>query len=243
MKCLAVPSAWFSSLEELLGQELHVVASLPQRRKLDREDVQAVVQVLAQLAGRDRLLDAAAGGGDDAHVDLDRLGSADAGDRGRLQRPQQPDLDVDGLGDLVEKQGPSVGALEVPLVHPVGAGEAAALVAEQLALDQVRGQGPAVHGKERFLAAAAQVVDRLGDQLLAGAGLAADQDAGVGPGHAADQVVDLLHGRATRRSAAPNRPSLRSSPRSVPISPLISRARVTLPRAILTRAKSTGFVR
>jgi hypothetical protein len=89
-------------------------------------------------------------------------------------------------------------------VRPVRAGEAAALVAEQLALDQLRGQGPAVHRKEHFLAAAAQAVDRLGDQLLSGAGLAADEDAGVGPGHAADQVVDLLHGRgcANQRTEA-----------------------------------------
>jgi len=34
-----------------------------------------------------------------------------------------------------------------------------------------------------------------GQQVLAGAGLAGDQDAGVGPGHALDQVVDGLHGR------------------------------------------------
>ena len=65
-------------------------------------------------------------------------------------------------------------------MQPVGAGEAAALVAEQLALDQVRGQAPQLTGRNGFLAAAAQAVDRLGDQLLAGAALAADQDAGVG---------------------------------------------------------------
>ena len=44
--------------------------------------------------------------------------------------------------------------LEVTLVRPVGAGEAAPLVSEQLALDEVRGDG--ADGNERFLAAAAQ---------------------------------------------------------------------------------------
>ena len=97
MKCLAVPSCLVQLGQELLGQQLDVVAPLAQRRQLDREDVQAVVQVLAQLARRDRLLDAAAGGGDDAHVDLDRLGPADPGDRGRLEHAQQPDLDLERL--------------------------------------------------------------------------------------------------------------------------------------------------
>jgi len=80
-------------------------------------------------------------------------------------------------------------------VHPVGAGEAAALVAKQLALDQVRGDGPAVHGNERLFAAPAQGVDGFRDHLLSRARLAGDENAGVAPGHEADQVVDLLHGR------------------------------------------------
>ncbi len=85
---------------------------------MDREDVQAVVEVLAQFAGRDRLLDAAAGGGDDAHVDLDRLGSADPGDRADVSSARSSLTWMSsGLGDLVEKQGPSVGPLEVSLVH------------------------------------------------------------------------------------------------------------------------------
>ena len=39
------------------------------------------------------------------------------------------------------------------------------------------------------------VVDRVRDQLLAGAGLALDQDGGVGGRDAADHLVDLLHRR------------------------------------------------
>ena len=144
---------------------------------------------------------------------LIELAPSHAGERGRLQHTQQPDLELERhLRDLVEEQRPPVGALEVPLVQPIGAGEAAALVAEQLAFDQVRGDGAAVHGQERFLAAAAQGVDGQGDHVLAGAGLAGDQDAGVGAGHAADQVVDGLHGRrrADQRSEAPQLAQLAS---------------------------------
>ena len=45
-------------------------------------------------------------------------------------------------------------------------------VAEQLAFEQVLVQGGAIHGHERLVLARAVVVERLGDQLLAGAGLA-----------------------------------------------------------------------
>ena len=86
-------------------------------------------------------------------------------------------------------------ALEVALVLAVGAGEAAALVAEELALDQGRRDRAAVHGQEGLLAAAAEGVDGLRHHLLARARLAGEEDAGLGAGHAADQVVDLLHGR------------------------------------------------
>ena len=51
-----------------------------------------------------------------------------------------------------------------------------ALVAEKLALQQRVVQGRAVQGEERALAAVVGGVHRLGDELLAGAGLAVDQD-------------------------------------------------------------------
>jgi hypothetical protein len=85
--------------------------------------------------------------------------------------------------------------LEIPLVLALRAREAAALVAEQLAFDHGRRDRSAVHGDERLLAAAAQGVDRLGHDFLAGARLPGEEDAGLGAGHAADQVVHLLHGR------------------------------------------------
>ena len=67
----------------------------------------------------------------------------------RLEHAQELHLQLRRhLRDLVEEQRPPVGALEVPLMHAVGAGEAAPLVPEQLALDQVRRDGPAVEGQE-----------------------------------------------------------------------------------------------
>ena len=134
------------------------------------------MEVLAQLAASHRLLRPAVRGRDHAHVHHEGLVAPDARHLVRLQHAQELDLQLGRhLRDLVEEERPAVRALEVALVHPVGAGEAAPLVAEQLALDEVGGDRPAVDGQERLLVPAAQPVDRLRDQLLARARLPHDQ--------------------------------------------------------------------
>ena len=88
-----------------------------------------------------RLARVAVGGGDDAHVDRDRLGRPDARHGARLEHAQQPHLQLERhLGDLVEEQRAAMGALEVARVLARRAGEAPLLVAEQLALDQRSGE-------------------------------------------------------------------------------------------------------
>src|SRR5207245_3140616 len=61
----------------------------------------------------------------------------------------------------------------------VGVGEGALLVAEQLALEEGLGDGAAVHGDERLGGALRLHVDGARDQLLAGAGLAAEEHGGL----------------------------------------------------------------
>ena len=57
----------------------------------------------------------------------------------------------------------------------------------------VLGQRRAVDRDQVPLPLLARVVDGLGDQLLAGAGLALDQDGALGPGDVADQLEDAVH--------------------------------------------------
>jgi hypothetical protein len=70
-------------------------------------------------------------------------------------------------------------------------------VPEQLGLDQVAGDGGHVDGDERAVAALAVVVQRAGDQLLAGAGLAGDHQRQIGLHQPGENPVDLLHRRRT----------------------------------------------
>jgi hypothetical protein len=54
-----------------------VLGPLPQRRHVDGEDVEAVVEVLAEAALSDLVCQVTIGRGDNAHVDLDRPGAAE----------------------------------------------------------------------------------------------------------------------------------------------------------------------
>src|SRR5690606_6092462 len=108
------------------------------------------------------------------------------------------------LGDLVEQQRAAVRALEIALVLARRAGEAALLVAEHLALDELGRYRAAVHREKGPVAPSRQLVDRLRDDLLARPALAADQHAHRGAGHARDLVIDLAHhfGSAPQRAEA-----------------------------------------
>ena len=153
------------------------------------DHVEPVVEVLAEAARRDLLLEILVRRGDHAHVDLDRLGSADALEAVLLEDAQDLRLRHQAhVGDLVEEDRAAVGQLELAPLLGERAGEGALLVTEELRLDQLLRQRGAVHLHERALAASALEVDLARDELLARAVLAGDQHPGVGgPRH-----LDLL---------------------------------------------------
>ena len=145
-----------------------------ERRQLDGEDVQAVEEVLAQLAVAQRLGGVQIRRGDDTNVDGLLLPSAQTPERPLLQDAQQLHLRRrHHLGDLVEKQRAAMRQLEHAGAAIVRAGEGPFLVAEDLALEQRLRDRGAVDRDERERLPRAQLVNRLRDQLLAGARLAA----------------------------------------------------------------------
>ena len=83
-----------------------------------------------------------------------------------------------------------------------GAGECAADVAEQLALEERLDDRRAVHGDEALRRARPELVKCAGDELLAGAGLAGDERRARVRRQPPDQAEDLLHGRTAADHAA-----------------------------------------
>ena len=88
--------------------------ALAQRRDVQREHGEPVVEVGAEAAAVHLALEVAVGGGDDAHVDACARSRADALDLALLQRAQQLRLQRERqLADLVEEQRAAVGDLEL----------------------------------------------------------------------------------------------------------------------------------
>ena len=183
---------------EVLDQARDVPFALAQRRDVDRHDVEAVQQVFAEPALADLLVEALVGRGDDPHVDVDRLARPDARNDALLQRAQHLGLGREAhVSDLVEEQRAAVGLLELPGPVRRRAGKAPLQVPEQLAFDQLGGNGRAVDLDERAPPARAERVDRARHQLLARAVLAGDEHAGGRGGDLLD-ALDHFADRAAR---------------------------------------------
>ena len=102
------------------------------------------------MPGLDVLRQVAVRRGDDADVDLPAPVLADATHLALLERAEELRLEAQRhLADLVEEERPAVGRLEEAGPVGGGAGEGAAHVAEELALEEALREGRAVDGDER----------------------------------------------------------------------------------------------
>ena len=94
-----------------------VLAPPPERRHLDVNHVEAVVQVLAELTAGHQLMQIAVRGGDDAHVDLHRFLAPDRTDVIFLQNAQQLDLKPHGhVADFIQQQRSALRGLKQALL-------------------------------------------------------------------------------------------------------------------------------
>src|SRR5262249_15385908 len=159
------------------GERGNVVVSLAQRRQAQHQALEPEVEVLAKPSLGDAALEVAIAGGDDPDVHRDRARGADLVERLFLEHAQELALVIrPQLADLIEEHRPSVGLLEVAAALADRPGEAALDVTEELALEELGRDGRHVDRDERLIAPRAQGVRRPGEQLLARARLAADED-------------------------------------------------------------------
>src|SRR5512143_2243715 len=116
----------------MVREEHDIVRTVAQRRQRDRDDVEPIVQVLAELAALHRASEIHVRRGDDAHVDRDRFGAADPPRPTLLEYAQQLALKTKRqVTDLVEEERAAVRGLEQAGLRRDSVGEGAALVAEQ----------------------------------------------------------------------------------------------------------------
>jgi len=181
-------------LDEIVRQQQDIVLSLPQRRQDDRENIDAIVDVLAELIGLDELLKVAIRGADYAYIGLAGLVAADALELAFLEHSEQFYLKGRGkVADPVEEERSGFGLFDSAYSGLDGAGECALFMSEQLASEQILTERGAVDLHERPLRPEAGIVHRVCDQLLTGSRFTANYDGGVSGGDLVNRAVDLSH--------------------------------------------------
>jgi hypothetical protein len=180
--------------EEMLDQQRHVLAALAERRQVDREDGEAIEEILAETLGRNGFVDVAVSGGDYAGVDRDLAAAADALHRTLLDHAQQLHLHVGRhVADLVEEKRAAVRIFEAPALLADGAGERAFFMAEQLGFEKVAGNGTAIDRDIGLGCAVAFKMDGASDHFLAAARRAGDDHRSRARRDLADEVAHLDH--------------------------------------------------
>src|SRR5215204_3223226 len=182
----------FDSLPELFAQlsyqmshrERDIFSPLTQRRQSNGKDIEAIVQVGPKLAFAHGIFEVAVSSSDYAYVNFNRVTSSYSFKLTFLKHAQELGLHVQReLADLVEKKGSAVRNLKSSDVPGIRSGESALFVTEQLAFNQCTGQGSAIYFDQRAILARAEIMNCMGQQLLAGASLAKNCDCCVEPGH------------------------------------------------------------
>jgi hypothetical protein len=155
------------------------------------------IQILSKAAGSDFVLKVPVGGGHHPHINAYRLAAADRVDLALLQHPQQLDLHVQRqVADFIEEDGAAVGQLEAanPVGH--GPGESPLAVTEELAFNQILGNGRTVDGHKIATAPLRLLMQGSRHQLFAGATFASNHDGGRRIGHPCDHGPHCQSGLA-----------------------------------------------
>ena len=181
----------------MFSEQRDVTRPRAKRRQRDHLKAQPVEQIGAEAALLHQPRQMLVGCSDDAYVDADWLGRADAGDLAIFDRAQQPILRRRRqAGEFVEEQGAAIGLLEPPVARLDRTGKAARFMPEQFGLDQIFGQRRAIHRHQWTSPAARQMVEALGNQLLARAALADHQYGAIERRGAAGALDSIEKGQA-----------------------------------------------
>ena len=180
--------------QEMVHEQRHILAPLPQRRDLDAHDVEPVEKVRPKLLRLDHRRKVTMGGGDDPQVDGYRTRSSDGAHFLVLQRAQKLGLyAARDLADLVEKERAAVRHAKQTGRRPDRTRECPALMPKEFTFDDGLGQGAAVHRHKRAACASTRGMDRPCDQFLAGPALTLDEDVALVVAEALDRACERAH--------------------------------------------------
>src|ERR1700683_338715 len=181
-------------LQEEIDEQGNILFALAQRRKVDGDHIEPVEEIFAEAAVADRLSEIDVGGGDDAHIHLNFLHSAEVHEAAVLQDAENFGLGIETHGgDFVEEERAPVRHLKQALFGSYGAGECAFHVPEEGGLKQVGWHGASIYRYERTVVARRIQMQGFGDDFFAGAAFALQEHGGTAVGHLGNEIEDLQH--------------------------------------------------
>jgi len=126
-------------LHEIPDELRNVRLSFTKRRKRNREDIQAVVQVFAKFTVVNHLPEIAVGGGDDTDVDARRACATDRFEFAFLKNAEQFGLKVQRhIADLIDEKRSTICKREAVEMRSQFAREGTPFVSEELAFEEAR---------------------------------------------------------------------------------------------------------
>src|ERR1700724_845044 len=168
-------------LQKMPGEYRNVVLALAQRRHLDRENAQPVVEIFAEPSGANQTLKVTVSRRNNADVDPPRRVIADWFKLAVLQHAQQLGLHRQRqLAYFIKKKSAAVRQLEAADSIAQRSTERALDMAEKLALEQLPRDCGAVDLDQWTITSQAPLMDSARHQLLSDSGLAKDKYGGIG---------------------------------------------------------------
>src|SRR5688572_30226359 len=158
---------------EVLGQWQDVFTPIAQRRQLDRNNCQTVVEIFAKRTLFHRVLQFDVSRGHDSHIDSPRSCITEWCELSLLNNSQQPHLGLRrNVTNLIEENRTAVGNFKQTLFSRYGSGERAARMTEKFRLQQLRRNIGTIDGNERLAYAWAGFVNSFSNKFFSGAALA-----------------------------------------------------------------------
>jgi hypothetical protein len=192
-----IPPKLSGCLAQKMTRAARGLKALARQRRAQCQDVEPVVEILAESAVGYGLWQPHVGSRDYADIDVDRLAAADTHDLTFLQEAQQVALQIDGhIADLIEKERAACRVFDLSSGSRASPGERALFIAEQFRGDEVGRNRGTVHCDERAGVPPRVLMDGTGGQFLAGAAFPRDQDRFVGHCVTFQHLHDMLDGGA-----------------------------------------------
>jgi hypothetical protein len=167
-------------LHEVFYQRRDIIFAFPQWRQDDGENIEPVIKIGTELPRLHHAPQVLVGRRDNAHVDLNGAGAAQALELLFLKYAEKLGLQFQRkISDFIQKQRTPVSQLEAACGLGHRSRKGASFMTEEFALQQVTGKRRAIESHKTVLAPRASLVDRSCDHLFAGTGFALNQNRGV----------------------------------------------------------------